>query len=93
MFEDFLSAVEVMLTWLIDMRVRPALLAAVVLASTWMLGSWLQPRWRFALWLVVLARLAMPVIPVAPGACFRLCRLAQRHRTVIRRFFTRSSRG
>jgi beta-lactamase regulating signal transducer with metallopeptidase domain/protocatechuate 3,4-dioxygenase beta subunit len=51
---------------------QAAVLALCVVAVSWALGSRLPVRWRFALWLVVFARLAMPVVPSAPWSMFRL---------------------
>ena len=72
MFSALLSAAEFILRWLTHAAWQAGLLAAVVLALTWILGSRLSPRWRFALWLVVFARLAVPVLPAAPWSVFRL---------------------
>src|SRR5579872_1678004 len=47
-----------------------ALLALIVLALTCGLGSHLRANWRFALWLVVFARLTTPWIPAAPWSIF-----------------------
>jgi beta-lactamase regulating signal transducer with metallopeptidase domain len=49
-----------------------AILAVVVLALIALLGRWLTPAWRYGLWLVVLARLALPVVPTASWSVWRL---------------------
>jgi beta-lactamase regulating signal transducer with metallopeptidase domain len=72
MFQALLDGAEFALSWLIHAAWQAGLLAAAVLALTWLLRSRLQPRWRFALWLVVLARLALPVLPAAPWSAFQL---------------------
>ena len=38
-------------------------LVVFVLAVQGMFGRWLTPRWRYALWLLVIARLFLPVVP------------------------------
>ena len=61
--------VELILNWLIATSWQVALLVVLVLVLQRMLGRWLTPRWRYALWLLVLARLFLPVQPeVARGA-------------------------
>jgi bla regulator protein BlaR1 len=45
-------------------------LALVVLAMTRCLGERVRANWRFLLWLVVFARLAMPWIPAAPWSVY-----------------------
>ena len=45
-------------------------LALVVLVAIRCLGTRLRASWRFALWLVVFARLATPWIPLAPWSLY-----------------------
>ena len=45
---------------------QSALLAAVVGGVTLLLRERLEVRWRYLLWMVVLARLALPVLPSSP---------------------------
>jgi WD40 repeat protein/beta-lactamase regulating signal transducer with metallopeptidase domain len=59
-----------------------ALLALLVLALAWFLGDRLRPRWRFALWLVVFARLALPALPSAPWSVFRFVPLKSAELTI-----------
>ena len=49
-----------------------AVLALVVFGLIALLGRWLTPAWRYGLWLVVLARLALPVVPTASWSVWRL---------------------
>lgn len=51
---------------LANWSVQVAVLAALVLLVHWAAGRRLAARWRHAMWLLVLARLAMPVAPPAP---------------------------
>jgi beta-lactamase regulating signal transducer with metallopeptidase domain len=48
---------------------QAAVLAMLVLLVPGEARERLEARWRFCLWLVVLARLALPITPVGPGAC------------------------
>jgi beta-lactamase regulating signal transducer with metallopeptidase domain/5-hydroxyisourate hydrolase-like protein (transthyretin family) len=52
-------------------QLASAVLGLIVLLVSWVLRNRLEARWRFCLWLVVLARLAMPVAPPAPWSLFR----------------------
>jgi len=45
---------------------QSAILAAVVGGVTLLFRDRLEPRWRYLLWAVVLARLALPVLPSSP---------------------------
>ena len=51
---------------------QAAVLAAVVLLLGMLLRGRLSARWRCALWLVVLVRLLMPVVPESPMSLFNL---------------------
>ncbi len=54
---------------------QAAVLGLAVLAMCRLLGSSLLPRWRFALWLVVFARLALPIVPASPWSLFQIGQL------------------
>jgi beta-lactamase regulating signal transducer with metallopeptidase domain len=49
-----------------------AVLALIVLALARCLGERVRANWRFTLWLVVFARLAMPWVPAAPWSIYAL---------------------
>ena len=51
---------------------QASLLAVIVLASQSILGRWLAPRWRYALWSVVVIRLVMPIAPGSTWSIFNL---------------------
>ncbi len=51
---------------------QASILAALVLAISYGTASWLDARFRFALWLLVFARLAMPVAPATAWSLFAL---------------------
>src|SRR5208282_3651471 len=48
------------LPWLLKASWQAAVLILLVLAAQWALGRRLSPRWRYGLWLLVVARLALP---------------------------------
>jgi len=52
------------------------LLAALVLGAQRLLGRWLTPAWRAALWVVVVARLLLPWTPSFSGSFYSLGNLA-----------------
>jgi bla regulator protein BlaR1 len=62
--------------WLLRNSVQAGFLAVVVLLTEWTLGRHLSPRWRYGLWLVVVARLCLPVAPESAFSLFNLVDLA-----------------
>jgi beta-lactamase regulating signal transducer with metallopeptidase domain/protocatechuate 3,4-dioxygenase beta subunit len=69
------SLLEAALTYIVHAGWQAAVLGVAVLLACRLLGKSLQPRWRFALWLVVFARLALPVVPASPWSLFRFAAL------------------
>ncbi len=57
-------------TSLLKMSGQASILIVLVLAAQWICGRRLQPRWRCALWLMVLARLALPWTIASPTSLF-----------------------
>src|SRR5580704_757761 len=53
---------------------QAALLAAIVFIVCGTLRNRLPARWQAALWLVVLARLVVPIVPPSPTSLFNLTR-------------------
>src|SRR5438445_1789312 len=51
-----------------------AVLILLVLAAQWVFGRRLSPRWRYALWILVLIRLALPWTVPSPASLFNLLR-------------------
>jgi beta-lactamase regulating signal transducer with metallopeptidase domain len=70
MIDPLLSRAELLLVLLTRAAWQAGLLALIVLALTWLLRGRLDARWRFGLWMVVFARLAMPILPAAPWSVF-----------------------
>lgn len=58
--------------WLVTAGWQAAVLAALVWAVQALLGRRLAPRWRYRLWLLVVLRLALPVLPASPFSAFGL---------------------
>src|SRR5581483_6049130 len=69
------SLLEAALTSIVHASWQAAVLGLAVLAVCRLLGTSLQPRWRFALWLVVFARLALPIVPASPWSLFQIGQL------------------
>jgi beta-lactamase regulating signal transducer with metallopeptidase domain/5-hydroxyisourate hydrolase-like protein (transthyretin family) len=67
-----LTALETATSWLAHASWQAALLGLLVFVVAWALRGRLEARWRYGLWLVVLARLALPITPPAPWSLFRL---------------------
>jgi beta-lactamase regulating signal transducer with metallopeptidase domain/5-hydroxyisourate hydrolase-like protein (transthyretin family) len=76
------SWLEAALLCIVHAGWQAAVLGVAVLAVCRLLGSSLQPRWRFALWLVVFARLAFLVVPTSPWSLFRLVPFPQEESAV-----------
>ena len=51
---------------------QASILILLVLAAQWLCGRRLQPRWRCALWLLVLLRLALPWTVPSPASLFNV---------------------
>ncbi|MDB5313540.1 MAG: Regulatory sensor-transducer, BlaR1/MecR1 family [Gemmataceae bacterium] len=72
------TPLETVLAGLSHASWQAAVLGLLVFLVSGVLRGRLEPRWRFCLWLVVLARLALPVIPPAPWSVFRLVTVTPR---------------
>jgi beta-lactamase regulating signal transducer with metallopeptidase domain/5-hydroxyisourate hydrolase-like protein (transthyretin family) len=72
MSASFLSFLETVSARLAHAGWQAAVLGLLVFLASWALRGRLEARWRYCLWLVVLARLALPVAPPAPWSLFRL---------------------
>jgi beta-lactamase regulating signal transducer with metallopeptidase domain len=57
---------------LLKMSGQASILIMLVLAAQWFCGRRLQPRWRCALWLLVLLRLALPWTIPSPASLFNV---------------------
>ncbi|HHH75557.1 MAG TPA: hypothetical protein ENL03_00865, partial [Phycisphaerae bacterium] len=66
---EFLVSVA---NWLVGVSLQGAILVMVILAVRWAFGKRLQARWRFALWLLLLARLVLPAGPTSSMSIYNL---------------------
>ena len=60
---------------LLKMSGEASILILLALAAHWACGSYLKPRWRCALWLLVLVRLASPWTIPSPVSLFNVLRI------------------
>src|SRR5215468_2042772 len=60
---------------LLKTSAQASILIVLVLAAQWACGRRLQPRWRCALWLLVLLRLALPWTIPSPASLFNVVKL------------------
>lgn len=58
--------------WLWRANWQAAVLAGLVMLALVCCGSRLAPRWRYALWLLVVVRLCLPMLPESPVSVFNL---------------------
>lgn len=65
--------------WLLRNSAHAAILAVVVWGLERTVGRSLPPRWRYAMWLVVVARLLLPAAPESSFSLFNLVDLAPSH--------------
>ena len=61
--EPFASHVSAILQWLLITSASATLIAGVVLIVQKMFSGWLTPGGRQRLWLLVIVRLLLPVLP------------------------------
>jgi beta-lactamase regulating signal transducer with metallopeptidase domain len=67
----FLPGLEKVFGWLLSVSWQASVLALFILLIQRVLGSRLNPRWRYALWLLVLLRLISPVLPESALSLFQ----------------------
>ena len=60
---------------LLKMSAEASILILLVLAAQWLFGPRLKPRWRYALWLLVLLRLALPETIPSPASLFNVLKM------------------
>jgi bla regulator protein BlaR1 len=66
------TAIDALADWLVRTTAQGAVLVALVAIAHATLGRWLAPRWRFALWLIVVVRLLMPAAPASRWSLFNV---------------------
>ena len=67
----FLHGLESTFAWMLEASWQGTLLVALVLLLQWALRGKLNPRWHHALWLLVVARLVLPVLPESKLSLFQ----------------------
>jgi beta-lactamase regulating signal transducer with metallopeptidase domain len=60
------------LAWLFDATIKSSTVILLVAAVQWTIGRRVQARWRHALWLLVVVRLLLPVVPSSRWSLFNL---------------------
>src|SRR5438093_7346096 len=71
-----METLNAVFNWLLRASWQASSLIGLVLLVQWLFRKKLSPGWRYALWLLVLARLAMPLSPQSPVSLFNLTRLS-----------------
>ena len=66
--------VEEIFRWILQTTWQTAVLAGLILLAQWLLRRRLAPAWRYGLWLLLVARLLMPVVPPSGFSIFNLAR-------------------
>ncbi len=67
----FLRELEAVFAWLLTASWQASVLALFVFSIQGIFGSRLNPRWRYALWLLVLVRLVLPALPESALSLFQ----------------------
>jgi len=67
----FLPNLELVFGWLVAASWQASVLALAVVAIQRIFGARLNPRWRYALWLLVVLRLVLPVLPESALSLFQ----------------------
>jgi beta-lactamase regulating signal transducer with metallopeptidase domain len=71
MMEAFLHGLESVFAWLLEASWQASVLVALVLLLQVTLRGRLNPRWHHALWLLVVARLMLPILPESALSLFQ----------------------
>ena len=67
----FLPNLELAFGWLLAASWQASVLALAVIAIQRIFGARLNPRWRYALWLLVVLRLVLPILPESALSLFQ----------------------
>jgi len=70
-----MSEMPAQLSLLLKMSGEASILILLVLAAQWLCGRRLKPRWRHALWLLVMVRLAWPWTIPSPASLFNVVKI------------------
>jgi bla regulator protein BlaR1 len=66
------NALEAIFSWVLTTTWQASVLAVLVLLAQWLLGARLNPRWRHALWLLVVLRLVLPALPASNLSLYQI---------------------
>jgi beta-lactamase regulating signal transducer with metallopeptidase domain len=72
---DFLETSRPVMEWVVRTTWEASLIAALVLLAQWMLRGRVSARWRYNLWLLVVARLLLPAVPGTHYSPFNLVQI------------------
>jgi len=72
---DFLETSRPLLAWVGRTTWEASLIAVLVLAAQWLLRGRVSARWRYNLWLLVVARLVLPTVPGSRASPFNFVQL------------------
>lgn len=62
-----MNTLDSLFDWVLSANLRASVLVLAVLLAHWLLQNRLPSRWRYALWLPVLAALLVPTLPLLPS--------------------------
>lgn len=71
-----METLNAVFAWLLRTSWQASVLVGLVLLTQRLFRKKLSPGWRYALWMLVLARLVMPVSPQSPASLFNLTRVS-----------------
>ncbi len=71
---DLIQWVEAVFRWILQTTWQTAILVGLILLAQWLLRRRLAPAWRYGLWLLLIGRLLMPVLPPSGFSIFNLAR-------------------
>ncbi len=71
-----METLNAVFAWLLRTSWQASVLVGLVLLTQGLFRKKLSPGWRYALWMLVLARLVMPVSPQSPASLFNLTRIS-----------------
>src|SRR5258708_9444410 len=70
-----MTAVPTLLTvlgWLVDVTMKGSVAILLIASAQRLIGRGVAARWRHAVWLVVLLRLVVPIVPSSSWSIFNL---------------------
>ena len=67
---------ETIAAWIWQASRQASVLVVLVFLVQWLFGKKLAPSWRYGFWLLVVARLVLPVSPQSPLSIFNWVRVA-----------------